>query len=144
MFIIPDEWEFITANNESGKYLFTKLEISLMPSNTSIFDMILKNISIIHIIYTTLLNLLKNIIVRIISTNIIIKSIKITPSVIITYFIFFNLYKIIILYFFTKKINSHYESYILMASPERFERPTDPLEGDCSIQLSYEDISSEQ
>lgn len=103
MFIIPDEWEFITANNESGKYLFTKLEISLMPSNTSIFDMILKNISIIHIIYTTLLNLLKNIIVRIISTNIIIKSIKITPSVIITYFIFFNLYKIITLYFFTKK-----------------------------------------
>ena len=99
MFIIPDEWEFITANNESGKYLFTKLEISLMPSNTSIFDMILKNISIIHIIYTTLLNLLKNIIVRIISTNIIIKSIKITPSVIITYFIFFNLYKIITLIF---------------------------------------------
>ena len=49
MFIIPDEWEFITANNESGKYLFTKLENSLMPSNTSIFDMILKNISIIHI-----------------------------------------------------------------------------------------------
>ena len=43
-----------------------------------------------------------------------------------------------------KKINSHYESYILMASPERFERPTDPLEGDCSIQLSYEDINHKQ
>ena len=31
-----------------------------------------------------------------------------------------------------------------MASPERFERPTDPLEGDCSIQLSYEDITQRQ
>ena len=59
---------------EKAKYLLTKFENSLILSNISSLFNILKNISIIHITYTTLLNLLKKTIVNIINNAIIIKS----------------------------------------------------------------------
>ena len=81
VFIIPFECIFIIDSIELEKYLLTKLENFAIFNILSILDNILKNISIIHIMYITLLNFLKNIIVSATKTANIITSI-ILPRII--------------------------------------------------------------